>query len=453
LVARQSIPRFDLYAELGIPPSAEGGEIEAAYRSIILRWDPEGEAQGGDRRIVRARLAREWLTDSERRSRYDASRARAANRAAGTATPRRRTGIGVLDGDAAAAAEAGAAAEAAEAAAGAEAAAAELAETTPAIPWPTADLERLQAAYVGRSPGSRRPRGALLGVGLVIAALLVVLGAGAVILSTRPAATQVAVVTPTSSPAPSQTQLAATPIPTTAITAPPPTEVPIDTAALQKAAWETIQALATAAAAGDVDAAQAMLGDTAPGLRASGLKRATFPDTEAGAISITGSAGSFVAVAGTDRLTSIDGVTWTFDYADRPLAAYKSPSGEPVHDLWWVESDGEHHLYLRVTVATISRFGVTAKVTWSYDPSRPDDATYFQRSALVISSAALDDTPITVTGTALPMAGVTTLTPTATFTDAATLPERLSIGINVTNPRSADGSDRAIESVFKLLVR
>jgi len=472
-VARQTLPRFDLYAELGVEPSADSASIEAAYRSMILRWDPDGEAGRGDRRIVRARLAREWLTDPERRGRYDASRARAAARASGTsipATPPRRRGRkgGLADEDAAAAEaaaadEAAAAAEteaAAEAAAAAEAQAGigfeEAGSPTPAIPWPTEDLERSRAAEVATASRPRRRRGIPIAAGIVITLLVIGVIAGAAVLST-PRATEVAVVTPTSTPAPTPTQAIATPNPTPEptieVTAPPPTETPIDMAAFQGAAWQTIQDLMAAAADGDVAAAQALLGDTAPGLRASGLKRATFPEIAATDIAIQREGDLYTALAGLDRLTSTDGTAWAFDYAERPLALYRSPAGEPVHDLYWLESDGKHDIFLRVAWATLSRSGVTVRVTWSYDPSRPDDATYFRRAQLSISSAAFDESPITVTGTALPMAGVTTLTPTATFIGAATVPDQLSIGINVTNPRTADGSDRAIESIFKLAVR
>ena len=159
---------------------------------------------------------------------------------------------------------------------------------------------------------------------------------------------------------------------------------------MQQAAWATIQALQAAAATGDVAAAQVILGSSAPGLRASGLRRATFPTIAADGISVQREGELYVALAGDGRLTSIDGITWTFDYGDRPLAAYKSPGAEPVHDLWWGESDGEHHLFLQVTVATISRSGVTANVNWSFDPSRPDDATYFRLAGIVISTVALD---------------------------------------------------------------
>ena len=79
-VARQSIPRSDLYGDLGVDPSADAVAIEAAYRDLIDRL-AQSEATKDLRRAARLRLAHEWLTDPERRSRYDASRAKAAARA------------------------------------------------------------------------------------------------------------------------------------------------------------------------------------------------------------------------------------------------------------------------------------------------------------------------------------------------------------------------------------
>lgn len=452
-MARQSIPRFDLYGELGVEPSADEDAIEAAYRALIWRHDPAVAGVDDDARLVRLRVAHLWLADSERRSRYDASRSRAAARGStGETTSRkpsvRRTKKGAvpagLTPEEAAEAEAGAAAEAWASANGATDGS-----------WPVADLDRAPKPIVQERRAPRPSRQALAGIGAL--ALLVVVVAGAlVIANAMPPAPPAAVATP-SAPAPTPTAIVATPSPepspTVAVTAPPLTPTPIDFAALQQSAWDTIQALAAAAATGDVATAQTLLGDTAPGLRASGLKRATFPDVEASAISVTQSGASFIAIAGTDQLTSADGTTWTFDYADRPLALYRSPSSEPVHDLWWSESDGKHHVYLRVAFVTVSRSGVTAKVSWTYDPSQPDDATYFRRSELVISSLTLDTTPSPVTATPLPMVGVTTLSPTATFIGVGSVPSSLSIGITVTNPRTAGGNDRAIESIFELEVR
>ena len=482
-MARQSIPRFDLYAELGVEPSADDGAIEAAYHAQIDHHLPNVDASATRRRVARLNQARDWLSDSELRSRYDASQARAAARStagapagrrspgpkAGTRprkpAPRRAKAPAAGTGAAAATGTVGAAAaatgltasEAAEAEARAEAeaqAAAAAPAITPApapadFSWPAADFVRA-ATRVDPPPPRRSSRRVLRGVA-GLAALVAVLALIVLALTMRPT-TPVAVASPTA-PAATPTAIPETPTPqpepTVAVT-PLPTEFVVPPAALQQAAWSTIQALAAAAAAGDVATAQTMLGDTAPGLRASGLKRAVFPTIDQGDISTQREGEVYVALAGDDRLTSPDGVTWTFDYADRPLRAYAWPAGIPARDLFWIERDGKHHLYLRVASATVSKSGVTVEFTWHYAADRPDDATYFRRATLLISSVALDDTPITVTAASMPMRGVTTLTATATFTGVPTVPDLLTIGVTVSNPRTAGGAARAIDVVFKL---
>ena len=222
---------------------------------------------------------------------------------------------------------------------------------------------------------------------------------------------------------------------------------------MQQAAWATIQSLRGAASTGDVAAAQLLLGSSAPDLRPSGLRRATFPEVDAGAVSIEREGDLYVAIAGDARLTSVDGQTWMFDYGDRPLAAYRSPGAEPVHDLWWGESDGEHHLFLRVAVATISRSGVTANVSWSFDPSRPDDATYFRLAGLVISTVALDGVDIPVTDESVLISGSTELMLDGTFNVEATVASQLLLGITVANPRTLGGDPREIDTAWTLTVR
>ena len=276
-------------------------------------------------------------------------------------------------------------------------------------------------------------------------------------------ATNVADGGPTASAPPAQPTLAATPSPPEATEAPSaeptaiattgPTDVPPEFAAMQQAAWTTIEALKTAADAGDVDAAQALLGASAPGLRASGLRRATFPDVAAGDISVALEDLLYVAVAGEGRLTSTDGVNWAFDYGDRPLAVYRSPGAEPVHDLWWGESDGEHHLFLRVAFATISRSGVTADVRWSFDPSRPDDATYFRLAGLAISIVALDGVDHPVTDESVLLTEATELTLNGTFDAEATVGQELLLGLTVANPRTLGGDPRLIDTSWTLTVR
>ncbi|HEX5240756.1 MAG TPA: DnaJ domain-containing protein, partial [Candidatus Limnocylindrales bacterium] len=119
-------------------------------------------------------------------------------------------------------------------------------------------------------------------------------------------------------------------------------------AKLQHSAWSTIGKLRADAANGLVSAAQRLLGDSAPGLRLSGLSRATFPTVDPSAISVEPAAGGtgYVATAGSDTLTSIDGTHWTFDYGERPLGHYGA-SAE--HDLFWVEPRGQHDIDLTIT--------------------------------------------------------------------------------------------------------
>jgi hypothetical protein len=226
---------------------------------------------------------------------------------------------------------------------------------------------------------------------------------------------------------------------------------------MQGSAREVLVALRAAADARDVEAAQAHLGDSAPGLRASGLRRASFPDVAAEAIAISQEGDLFVATAGTDRLTSADGTTWTFDYGDRPLAAYRPPAGEPVHDLWWVESDGEHHLYLRVNLVTLSRTGMGARLSWSFDPSRPDDATYFERLSMDVAFVNIDGVDVPIDREAQEetrlLGGVTTVTLDRPFEAEAAVGQRLILGVTVANPRSIGADPRLIDTSWTLTVR
>jgi hypothetical protein len=467
-VARQSIPRSDLYGDLGVDPSADAVAIEAAYRNQIDRLE-QSEAAKDVRRAARLRLAHEWLTDPERRGRYDASRAKAAARAEKAADVEARELAGAASG---ASDEAGEVPGEIPGEVPGEVPD-ELAGEEPSgngdIPWPTRDLERPAGIQWSATPEdladdepapkrrSRLPLGAL---GLVALAAVVMVGTYVIALNLM--STNVAT-NPTASP-PEQTVAVETassqPEPTVVVTAEPTTlptpaasEVPPEFAAMQQSASATIVELQGAAAAGDVAAAQAILGDSAPGLRASGLRRATFPELAATDISVQREGELYVALAGADRLTSLDGQAWTFDYGDRPLAAYKSPGAEPIHDLWWVESDGEHHLFLRVSVATISRSGVTADVSWSFDPSRPDDATYFRLAGLVISTVALDGVDYPVTDESVLITGSTELTLDGTFDVEAAVAPQILLGITVANPRNLGGDPRLIDTGWTLTVR
>ena len=442
-MARPTLPRYDLYGDLGVEPWAEADEIDAAYRE---RMDllAESSTAADMRRAARLRVAREWLTDPELRARYDASRSRAAARAEK------------------------AAAEEAEALA----ATAPEPDASPTIPWPARDLDRQPPEIAWSSSRlvaddvAARTRPLLLPIGIVgLAGLAGVVLIATLLLITGNLGTNVAgdpSDTPGQSATAAQPTLVESQTPSVAPTAeasaaPPPSvgpsDVPAYVAAMQQSAWQTIESLRAAAETGDVEAAQAFLGDTAPGLRRSGLRRATFPAVDASAITIESSDNLYVAIAGEDRLTSPDGVAWTFDYRDRPLAAYRSPTPDAVRDLWWQEADGMHHLFVAVPGATISTKGVAVEVRWTFDPARPDDATYFSRAAVVITSATLDGVPTDVEARAFRMEGLDSLTARARLPAAEGIPATLALGVTFTNPRVGTSDPRGIETVFTLGVR
>jgi curved DNA-binding protein CbpA len=68
-------PDFDLYRELGLDADATVKSIEAAWRRLVKQHHPD-HRPGADatRRTIRLNCAREWLTDPERRRRYDNAR-------------------------------------------------------------------------------------------------------------------------------------------------------------------------------------------------------------------------------------------------------------------------------------------------------------------------------------------------------------------------------------------
>ena len=72
----ESIPDFDLYAELGVAPDADAVAIRAAHRDAVRRVHPDlsalDDADGDPAK--RLNVARDWLTDPARRARYDESR-------------------------------------------------------------------------------------------------------------------------------------------------------------------------------------------------------------------------------------------------------------------------------------------------------------------------------------------------------------------------------------------
>jgi curved DNA-binding protein CbpA len=69
------IPEFDLYAELGISPDADARAVERAWRAGVRSVHPD-RASGADERAATTRtarlnIAREWLMDPAKRTRYD----------------------------------------------------------------------------------------------------------------------------------------------------------------------------------------------------------------------------------------------------------------------------------------------------------------------------------------------------------------------------------------------
>ncbi len=73
----REFPDFDLYAELEVSERASVETIQAAYRSLQLRNHPDRVGEAAGDRAVRLNVARDWLTDPERRARYDAHLAEA----------------------------------------------------------------------------------------------------------------------------------------------------------------------------------------------------------------------------------------------------------------------------------------------------------------------------------------------------------------------------------------
>jgi curved DNA-binding protein CbpA len=258
------------------------------------------------------------------------------------------------------------------------------------------------------------------------------------VLRGAPAATQ-SVAGMTSVPAP-------TPMPTPGATSTPPV-VAIDPAqlrALQQGAQRTLRSLATAAAAGDVAVAGALLGDTAPGLRASGLRKASFPDVAAADITVVRSGDRWISTAGVDELVSKDGASWTFDYGDRPLATF---TGAFERDLYWLAPGGRRDLYLRVTSVKASRDGLAVRFAWEFGPGA---ASYLTGATIAISSVTLGTRSMPLTGAPSVTIGSGTRVATRQVEGSVDIPSVLLIQVTV-SPRTS-GSERArpISTVFEL---
>ena len=75
-------PHFDLYATLGVDPSASAEQIRRAYWRVAKERHPDhaADAAAATRAMQRANVARAWLTDPIARAAYDLERSRAATR-------------------------------------------------------------------------------------------------------------------------------------------------------------------------------------------------------------------------------------------------------------------------------------------------------------------------------------------------------------------------------------
>jgi hypothetical protein len=69
------MPEFDLYAELNVAYDADADAIERAWRAGVRSVHPDrarsGEERAATMRTARLNIAREWLMDPSKRTRYD----------------------------------------------------------------------------------------------------------------------------------------------------------------------------------------------------------------------------------------------------------------------------------------------------------------------------------------------------------------------------------------------
>ncbi|OAH09781.1 J domain-containing protein [Streptomyces jeddahensis] len=87
-------PRQDLYAVLGVEPTASGGQITSAYRKLVRVLHPDANPgqEGTGERFAEVVSAYGTLHDPVLREAYDAEQARAAASTAGRARPQGRPG-------------------------------------------------------------------------------------------------------------------------------------------------------------------------------------------------------------------------------------------------------------------------------------------------------------------------------------------------------------------------
>jgi hypothetical protein len=258
------------------------------------------------------------------------------------------------------------------------------------------------------------------------------------VLTHSPGATQ-AVAGVTSAPA-------RTPLPTPAAISTPPVAAidPAQLRALQQGAQRTLRSLTAAAETGDVALARAHLGDTAPGLRASGLRKASFPDVAAEDIAVVRSGDQWTATAGLDRLVSRDGSSWIFDYGDRPLATF---TGAFERDLFWLAPGGRRDLYLRVTSVKASRDGLDVRFAWEFGPGA---ASYLNGATIGISSITLGTRSMPLTSKPSVTIGSGARAATRQVEGSVEIPSVLLIQVTVSPRRSGNESALPISTVFEL---
>jgi curved DNA-binding protein CbpA len=223
-------------------------------------------------------------------------------------------------------------------------------------------------------------------------------------------------------------------------TAPPPAPTttpgisPAKLASLQHGAWDTIRRLKLYAIAINVPGAQRLLGDTAPGLRGSGLQRAIFPTLNPAEITIAQRGSGWQATAAKDTLTSSDGTHWIFAYGARPLARFTSTA---IRHLYFVAPSGDHHqVDVRLTSVSIYRSAIVAAFTWTYGPDSRygNDGPWFSGDRLVVSSVTIGGRSIPISGGLVANLGTATLSGLTRIGGEKLLPGAVVVNVAVVDP-------------------
>jgi hypothetical protein len=209
---------------------------------------------------------------------------------------------------------------------------------------------------------------------------------------------------------------------------------PAQLASLQHGAWNTIRRLRLYAIAVNVPGAQRLLGDSAPGLRGSGLARADFPVVKPADIAITMDGTGWQATAGSDTLTSSNGTTWSFDYGNRPLARYLSTATRHMYFLG--PSGSQHTVNVTVSSITISRSSILAAFKWSYgsDTRYGNDGPYFSGDRLVVSGLTLGGRTIPIADGVAADLGASALSAVLRIPGESLVPGAVLVGVAVIDP-------------------